>query len=61
MELQFAWACRRGSDAIASFMQTPDPHERIQMHRSKNGFRLADRPADDKRLGIVPVEVRLVV
>jgi hypothetical protein len=38
-------------------MQTPDPHKRIQMHRSKNGFRLADRPADYKRLGIVPDEI----
>jgi hypothetical protein len=28
------------------------------MHRSKNGrFRLADRPADCKRLGIAPVEI----
>jgi hypothetical protein len=27
------------------------------MRRSKNGFRLADRPADYKRLGIVPVEI----
>src|SRR6202022_3478969 len=34
------------------------PQERIPMHGSKNGrFRLADRPADYKRLGIAPVEI----
>jgi hypothetical protein len=33
------------------------PHKRIPMPRSKNRFRLADRPADYKRLGISPVEI----
>src|ERR1700682_6765605 len=34
------------------------PQERISMHCSKNGhLRLADRPADYKRLGIAPVEI----
>jgi hypothetical protein len=36
----------------------PIPHERIPMHRSKNGrLRVADRPSDYETLGIAPVEI----